>query len=55
MHEAASGSDGLAMARSMHPRAILLDMQMPDLTGEQVLAALKSDPATRTIRLREPM
>ena len=49
VHEATSGSDGLAMARSVHPRAILLDMQMPDLSGEQVLAALRSDPATRSI------
>jgi two-component system nitrate/nitrite response regulator NarL len=41
--EAADGASGLAMARQFHPAVILLDMQMPDMTGLQVLAQLRRD------------
>jgi CheY-like chemotaxis protein len=33
----------------VHPRGILLDLHMPDLSGEGVLDALRRDPATRSI------
>ena len=41
---AADGETGLALARSLHPRAILLDVMMPGLDGWSVLSALKADP-----------
>jgi two-component system nitrate/nitrite response regulator NarL len=41
--EAADGASGLAMARQFHPAVILLDMQMPDMSGLQVLAQLRRD------------
>ena len=47
--EACGGREGLALARSLHPRAIVLDLQMPDLDGFAVLRALAAEPATRTI------
>ena len=46
---AASGQDGLRMARELQPRAITLDIMMPGTDGWQVLHALKSDPQTRDI------
>lgn len=46
---AASGSDGIATARSAHPDAILLDVMMPDMDGPTTLARLQADPATRDI------
>jgi PAS domain S-box-containing protein len=46
---AADGSTGLAMARSLRPRVVLLDMQLPDLDGFEVLARLRQDPATAGI------
>jgi GAF domain-containing protein/CheY-like chemotaxis protein len=42
---AASGIEGLRLAREVRPAAITLDVMMPDLDGWTVLAALKGDPA----------
>ena len=41
---AADGATGLALARQMRPRAILLDVMMPGMDGWTVLSRLKSDP-----------
>ena len=41
---AADGQAGLDLARSLRPRAILLDVMMPGMDGWAVLSALKSDP-----------
>jgi signal transduction histidine kinase/CheY-like chemotaxis protein len=49
VHEAANGRQGLALSRTVHPRGILLDLQMPDMTGEEVLRQLRNDPSTRSI------
>jgi len=47
--QAASGEEGLEMARELRPRAITLDVIMPGLDGWQVLHLLKTDPLTRDI------
>jgi CheY-like chemotaxis protein len=41
---AASGREGLELARTLRPLAITLDVIMPGLDGWAVLAALKSNP-----------
>ena len=41
---AADGVTGLAQARRLRPRAILLDVTMPGMDGWSVLSALKADP-----------
>jgi signal transduction histidine kinase/CheY-like chemotaxis protein len=41
---ATGGREGLRLARELHPAAITLDINMPDLDGWTVLAALKGDP-----------
>ena len=46
---AQDAEEGLELARSLHPDAILLDVQLPDHSGLTVLDQLKEDPATRHI------
>jgi hypothetical protein len=46
---AASGEEGLKLARELHPNAITLDVLMPGMDGWTVLAALKADPALSAI------
>jgi CheY-like chemotaxis protein len=47
--EAATGDEGLALARAERPDAIVLDLVMPGRGGTNVLEALKRDDATRRI------
>jgi signal transduction histidine kinase/CheY-like chemotaxis protein len=49
LREAADGHEGLRRAREERPRAIFLDLVMPDLSGFDVLERLKGDPVTRDI------
>jgi CheY-like chemotaxis protein len=46
---APDGRSGLDRARQWRPDLVLLDLELPDIGGEQVLAALRAGPATRTI------
>ena len=46
---AASGEEGIALARQERPAAITLDVLMPEMDGWAVLTALKSDPALADI------
>jgi CheY-like chemotaxis protein len=46
---AADGRAGLDMARELKPRAILLDVMMPQMDGWSVLTALKADPSVSAI------
>ncbi len=43
------GSLALELARTHQPDLILLDLNLPDLSGEIILAQLKDDPAVRDI------
>jgi PAS domain S-box-containing protein len=45
-HGAADGSSGVAMARALLPALVLVDMQLPDFDGIEVLRRLRADPAT---------
>jgi len=44
-----TGTRGLARARELQPDLILLDMQLPDFNGHEVLQRLRADPATAAI------
>ncbi len=46
---AATAETGLALAAAERPDLILMDVQLPDLTGYEATRTLKADPATRRI------
>ncbi len=46
---APDGAAGLELAKTLRPRAILLDVTMPGMDGWSVLGALKADPALSNI------
>jgi len=49
LFSAGDGDAALLIARKETPDLILLDMMLPKRSGEDVLKALKADPATKSI------
>ena len=47
--EADSGRDAIVKAFELHPDLILMDLYLPDITGDKVSARLKANPATQDI------
>lgn len=47
--QATNGGDGLRLAKELAPQLIFLDLDMPDLSGFELLDQLKADPVTRGI------
>jgi PAS domain S-box-containing protein len=46
---AGDGARGIALARTHHPAAILMDINLPGISGIEALAILRDDPATADI------
>jgi CheY-like chemotaxis protein len=46
---ASEGRRGLDLTRELHPGLVLLDLNLPDINGDEVLRMLKADPATAGI------
>jgi CheY-like chemotaxis protein len=49
LDEADNGSSGIDRARARRPDLILVDMQLPDIDGLEVLRRLRADPSTAAI------
>jgi two-component system, cell cycle response regulator len=47
--KAASGIAAINQASEKHPDLILMDIYLPDITGDEITARLKANPATRDI------
>jgi two-component system cell cycle response regulator DivK len=47
--EAETGEAGVALAREARPALVLMDIQLPGISGIEALAELRADPATRGI------
>jgi two-component system cell cycle response regulator DivK len=47
--EAGTGTEGIRLAQEHRPDLILLDIQLPDLSGEAVLGRLRAEPDTAAI------
>lgn len=48
---AETGAEGLRLARERQPHLVLLDMHLPDMTGQEVLAGLRHDALTRDLHV----
>lgn len=49
LYEAQNGRRGLELIREMQPDLVLLDVMMPEMTGLEVLAAMRENPLTASI------
>ncbi len=49
VHAVADGAQALAALDGLQPDLVLLDIRMPDMSGLELCAKLKADPATRDI------
>ena len=45
LHTAPNGRSGVALALSLRPRVVLIDMQLPDIDGFEVLRRLRAEPS----------
>jgi CheY-like chemotaxis protein len=49
IHEAPNGKRALELIREVQPELVLLDVMMPEMTGLEVLDAVRQDPQTASI------
>lgn len=50
-HFASNGREALAMIRELLPELVILDIQMPVITGMDVLRRIREDPGTRNLKV----
>ena len=47
--EAGTGEEGVQLARDQHPALVLMDIQLPGISGVEAFRQLRADPTTRAI------
>ncbi len=50
MTVAHTGAEGLRTARALRPDLLLIDINLPDCNGTEIVSALRANPATATLR-----
>jgi len=50
LHVVGSGEQGLARATELLPDAVLIDMNLPDMNGAEVVRRLRAESRTRALR-----
>jgi predicted signal transduction protein with EAL and GGDEF domain len=48
VHEAGDGQSGLSIAHAIQPDCVVLDLNLPDMSGFDICRALRHDPVLRT-------
>jgi CheY-like chemotaxis protein len=51
LETAGDGEEALQKIRSMHPALILVDLNIPGLSGQELIATVRRDPACQTVRI----
>ena len=49
VHEASTGLEALDKASSLHPNLIMMELRLPEMTGDEATKRLKSNMSTRHI------
>lgn len=49
VESATNGEEALAIVNRIHPDIVITDMQMPKMTGTELITALKAQPGTADI------
>jgi two-component system cell cycle response regulator DivK len=47
--DAGTGEEGVQLARERQPALVLMDIQLPGISGIEALSQLRADPSTRSI------
>ena len=47
--EAGTGEEGVQLARNQQPALVLMDIQLPGISGIEAFRQLRADPTTRAI------
>ena len=50
-HIASTAGEALEMLKTLRPRLILMDVQLPDKNGYELTRLLRADPATRGLKI----
>lgn len=47
----ARGREAIARIRALHPDLVLLDIMLPDVSGYEIIEAMRADPALKGVRV----
>jgi DNA-binding response OmpR family regulator len=51
IYEAARGDEALILISRLHPRLVLLDIKLPDISGIEICRRVKADPLVQDVKI----